>query len=635
MAGGSTAGKSGSGRHATQASFCGGVAVMTTDNAIGPHSGLHTALTAAPSVARPVRFWPVVALLAAFWLFSILSPHVEMATLVRFLSRIAGSLFVAFGFSAWWFFNRHFSLRERFAWFAGTLAVLTAAGFACHRSFGVFGMLFFGLPCILSVAIFWLLLARKQPLTRQRLGLFIILVLVAASFTLLRTDGLSGEQQTTVRWRWTPTAEELFLREREQSRAPSGSPSSATRGAIGDDAEAPTVQPGDWPRFRGPHGNAEVRGINLATNWDSTAPRLIWQQRVGPAWSSMAIVGKRLFTQEQRGEFETVVCLDSETGQEIWAHEDPERFWEPVSGAGPRATPAFADGRLFTLGATGLLNCLDALTGRRIWSRDVGQDAGAPVPQWAFCGSPLVAQGVVIVFAGGPGEKQLLAYETATGTQAWGVPAGSLSYGSPQLVDIDGTPQVLILSDRGLTAVSPVSGATYWEYSAAIPGAPRSVEACVAGPSQVVVATEAGIGLVVLNIEQNQKEWIVSPEETSQQFKPAFSDFVAHQGNIYGFDGAIFACVDLKTGKRSWKQGRYGHGQVLLLADQGVLLVLAETGEIVLVAAIPERHEELARFQAIDGKTWNHPAVAHGRLYVRNAEEIAAYELPLQTHYSR
>ncbi|MGE5192934.1 MAG: hypothetical protein ACM3U2_10555 [Deltaproteobacteria bacterium] len=133
--------------------------------------------------------------------------------------------------------------------------------------------------------------------------------------------------------------------------------------------------------------------------------------------------------------------------------------------------------------------------------------------------------------------------------------------------------------------------------------------------------------MVLLNIERDGEKWNVIAGGISNQFKPAFGDFVVHDNCVYGFDSAIFACADISTGKRRWKQGRYGHGQVLLLADQGLLLVLAETGEVVLLAANPERHEELGRFQAIEGKTWNHPAVAYGRFYVRNAEEMACYEL--------
>ena len=583
--------------------------------------------TVEPTVLRPMRFWPVIFLLGAYWGYSVLSEHVEMATHVRFFARIGASLLVALGFAIWWFLNRRFSRGERFAWFVCTLAVLAAAGSLSDRSVGVWGLLFFGIPCVITVATAWLLVARRLSLAQQRRGLATVIVLVPASFTLVRIDGLSGEQQSHIRWRWKPAAEELYLLERAHARTGSTGQNSSDDDSFEKNFVSLQLQPDDWPRFRGPLGNGEVRGLEIATDWKAAPPRLVWRQRIGPAWSSMVVFGKWLFTQEQRGESETVVCLDAETGREIWARDDAVRFWEPVSGTGPRATPAYADGHVYTLGAKGLVNCFDAFTGSRIWSHDISQDAGAPLPQWAFSGSPLVSGDLVIVFAGGPGEKQLLAYRATTGSPAWSVAAGQLSYSSPQLAAIDGTPQILLLNDRGLTAVSAESGAPLWEFSAPIPGAPRSVEAAFMGPSHVLVATEAGIGMVLLTIDHAGGKWNVTAGETSNQFKPAFSDFVVYNGCVYGFDSAIFACVDCDTGKRCWKQGRYGHGQVLLLTEQGLLLVLAETGEVVLLKASPDRHKELGRFQAIEGKTWNHPAIAHGRLYVRNAEEIACYEL--------
>src|SRR5262249_29600164 len=182
-------------------------------------------------------------------------------------------------------------------------------------------------------------------------------------------------------------------------------------------------------------------GITIATDWDTIPPRLLWRQRVGPAWSSVIVVDGRLYTQEQRGEQEAVVCYEAQTGRELWAHGDAARFWESVSGAGPRATPTFADGRIYALGGTGILNCLDAATGERHWSHDIAADAGTRPPQWGFSGSPLVTDGLVIVFAGGDGDKNLLAYRADTGKPAWAAPARGTSYSSPQLVTLAGQRQ--------------------------------------------------------------------------------------------------------------------------------------------------------------------------------------------------
>jgi outer membrane protein assembly factor BamB len=337
------------------------------------------------------------------------------------------------------------------------------------------------------------------------------------------------------------------------------------------------------------------------------------------------VVGDRLFTQEQRGEAEAVVCLDVATGREVWAHQDAVRFWEGVSGAGPRATPTFADGRLYTLGGTGVLNCLDAATGERQWSRDVVAEAGAKVPMWGLANSPLVVDGLVVVFAGGENDKGLLAYRAATGDPVWTAAAGQ-GYSSPQLASLAGESQILFLSDHGLTALEPATGKVRWEHVASVPGVWRAIQPHAVGSAQVLFGSE-DLGTVLLDVTRAEGSWAATQRWSSRGMKPAYNDLVVHGGFVYGFDGPMFCCVDVATGQRRWKQGRYGHGQMLLLADQPLLLVLSESGEAVLVAANPEKHEELGRFQAVDGKTWNHPVIAHGRLYVRNAQEMACYEL--------
>jgi outer membrane protein assembly factor BamB len=339
------------------------------------------------------------------------------------------------------------------------------------------------------------------------------------------------------------------------------------------------------------------------------------------------VIGDRLFTQEQRGEQETVVCYEASTGKEVWVHGDRARFTETVSGAGPRATPTFADGRVFTQGATGIVNCLDATTGQRLWTHDVTAEAPAKPPMWGYASSPLVADDKVIVFAGGEGDRNLLAYRTDTGDPVWAAPASHDSYSSPELVSLGGQRQCLLLGDHGLTAVDPATGKVFWQYGWVQAGAPRTLQAHVLGPSRVVAGTLSSPGVALVDVTHDGNQWRVVEVWSTTGMRPEFPDFVVHDGHAYGFDGAIFCCLDLVSGKRRWKEGRFGRGQVMLLSEQSVLLVISEKGEAILVAADPERHRELGRFRALAGKTWNHPVVLGGRLYLRNDEEMACYEL--------
>lgn len=576
-----------------------------------------------PAASPRLRLWQPTCVLALFWAYNFAARHIEMLTFVRWIAGMGATLVAMLACLVWWLTNGPISRRHRF----GALGAMAAGGVAGYflydKTLGIFTVLFFALPCAVTAGTIWLLVARGIRSTRSFVGLLAVLWATWGYFTLLRMEGISGEQQAAIHWRWTPTAEELYLAEKKGQEPP------ATGNQVsGDEAGEPLVaHPGDWTGFRGPERDATVRGVQIATDWNAAPPKQIWRQRVGPAWSSVAVIGDRLFTQEQRGESEAVVCLDAETGRELWVHEDHARFWEGVAGAGPRATPTFAAGRLYSAGATGLLNCLDAKTGKRSWSRDFSKESGAKVPLWGFSSSPLVVGDLVVIFAGGEGDMGLLAYRAETGEPAWQVAAGHNSYSSPHLASIDGREQILCLSDAGLTSVEPESGNVLWNYGGAAPGAPISIQPHPLGESQVLIPSVEDVGLALLEVKHEGASWSAEKLWPSRSLQPSFNDFVIHDGAAYGFDEAIFGCFDIATGKRLWKGGRYGHGQVLLVADQGLLVVIAESGEAVLLKANPKMHEELCRFPAIEGKTWNHPALVRGRLYVRNAEEMACYDI--------
>jgi outer membrane protein assembly factor BamB len=486
-----------------------------------------------------------------------------------------------------------------------------------------FGLATLGLPVALTALVLWLLVARWTGFAWKRTGLCVVLGLCWGYFALIRIENMNADLGATVAWRWQPTAADLFNAWRA-SQPPAPAPKS----------EGPlTLSEGDWPSFRGPDRDGVIPGVTIATDWDKTPPKQLWRNRVGAGWSSVIVIGERLFTQEQRDEGEAVVCYNAVTGREIWVHTDPPHFKDTVSGFGPRATPTFADGQLFTMGATGLVNCLDAVTGKRHWSHDIAAEAGVRPPMWGFSSSPLVVGDKVIVFAGGDSGRGLLAYRTDKGDLAWGAPASSGSYSSPQLVTLCDRRQCLLLGDSGLTAVDPDTGKSLWQFGWDAPGAPRALQPHVVGTNRLAAGTLTGAGVSLAEVKQEGQEWKVTEVWSANRMKPEFSDFVVHKGHAYGFDAATFCCLDLANGKRLWRQGRYGRGQVMLLPEQGLLLVMTEPGEVVLLAADPERSRELGRLAVLvqeerTAYTWNHPVIAHGRLYVRNAEEMACYELP-------
>jgi outer membrane protein assembly factor BamB len=185
-----------------------------------------------------------------------------------------------------------------------------------------------------------------------------------------------------------------------------------------------------------------------------------------------------------------------------------------------------------------------------------------------------------------------------------------------------------MMTNHGLTGVAPETGEVLWDVPLPVPSsAPRSISPLPVSNNRVLVGSEGDFGVKLIEVTPAGKTTTTAEVWTSKALKPAFNDPVVADGSIYGFDGRIFACVDLATGTRRWKDGRYGEGQVILLAEQSLLLIVSESGEVVLLSANPGRHEELARFQALHGKAWSHPALVGRRLYLRNAEEMVCYQL--------
>ena len=298
-----------------------------------------------------------------------------------------------------------------------------------------------------------------------------------------------------------------------------------------------------------------------------------------------------------------------------------------MGGAGPRATPTLSNRSLFALGAKGHLNRLDPLTGRQVWQRDINKDANREPPQWGYASSPLITNDLVIVYAGGPKDKGVLAYDVESGDLRWSSPAGDHSYSSPQLSELCGISCVLMLTNEGLTFVDAADGRLLgkhdWEYLGY-----RVVQPLVIDDSSVLLGTGMGTGTQRIEVSLKGRQFATQKDWISRRMNPYFNDYVAHDGHLYGFDNKIFACLDLATGERKWKKGRFGHGQVLLLPDRDQLLVISEDGELVLVRATPENLTELARHQVLTGRTWNHPVLVGKRIYVRNGEEAACFEVP-------
>ena len=554
-----------------------------------------------------LRLWPGVLALALQWFGRFVLPVLVPALMPV---SVLGSLALGVVILLWWTFFSRAPRIERWGGTALVLLALFSIPLLAHESItgGMMGFMPFvyGIPLLCLALVGWAVLRRHLSEGSRRPALAAALVLACGSLLVLRTEGMDGDGSANFQLRWAPTAEERLLAEREE-------PLSGSSAAVNQAGS-------EWPGFRGVHRDGSVAGVRIGTDWAQSPPEEVWSRPVGPGWSSFAVSGELVFTQEQRGEEEVVTAYELSTGEPVWLHADTARFWESNAGAGPRSTPTFHEGRLYTLGATGLLNVLEAADGRVVWSRNAEEDAGTEVPDWAYSGSPLVWGDVVLV----PVSGALVAYDRDTGEPRWNVPAGGVSYSSPHQMTVDGVEQVLFQSGEGIFGYA-ADGTELWKHEW---GGYPIVQPAQTAEGDVLLAVDSQNGLRRLAVSQGESGWNVEEVWTSIGLKPYFSDYVIHDGHAYGFDGGILSCIELESGERQWKGGRYGHGQMIHLSDQGVLLVLSEKGGLALVRASPEGFEEITRAPAIEGKTWNHPVLVDDLLLVRNDVSMAAFRLP-------
>jgi outer membrane protein assembly factor BamB len=420
-------------------------------------------------------------------------------------------------------------------------------------------------------------------------------------------------------------------REAQRAQIPLPAPAKPAPAASAPPASSPTDTPSPavvrgsvyWTGFRGPARDGHYRQQPVRTDWGPALTPL-WKQPVGGGFGSFVVAQGRAFTIEQRGSRELAAAYDLATGRELWTSAWNALFRSSMGGDGPRATPAWHDGRLYVLGGTGELRALDAATGRTLWRTDIVADAAAENIEFGLSASPLVVEDTVVVLAGGANGHSVVAYDRQSGKRVWGALDDRPAYSSPMLVTLAGVRQILTFTATRLVGLSPENGKLLWELPWGT--ANQASQPLIAGPDRVFISTGSGADAAMLQVAAGADGQLAARELwRTNRMNTDFSSAVLHDGFIYGLDGSILSCVDASTGELKWKGGRYGAGQVMLAS--GHLIVLTEQGELALVRADPAAHQEVTRFPAIDGTTWNHPAMSDGILLVRNVEEMAAFDL--------
>jgi outer membrane protein assembly factor BamB len=498
------------------------------------------------------------------------------------------------------------------------------------------------LASILLFAIWFLIFGGWRWYVRLGLTILGFAALFGGTFVLFRyivdVRGVTGDWKPKFTWKWTPRAD--------------------YRLAVEPKAETPTVAPAtlnelpDFAAFLGTDGSNHLSGIGLDPDWENHPPREVWRRTgdkgVGPAWSSFAVSRGRAVTQEQRGDYEMVTCYNLADGSLLWSHKDQTRFSEFQGGDGPRATPTIVGNRVFTMGAKGLLNCLDLETGNSLWKSGVNvltdSPLAGPVPVWAKSNSPLVfdqsidgtMRQLVVVSLGEDRSRTdsgglLSAYDGNTGQRVWTNNGGDwTSYATPILTTLGGAKQIVSVNAQSVTAHDPATGNFLWSHQWGN-GMAKCSQPVPVGDDRLFLSQGYHAGAQLIKIEKKGSLWTPSQlweNKDPKVMRTTFSNVVVYKDHVYGLDDGVLQCIELNTGVKKWRDGRYRYGQVMGVDD--LLIVQAEDGKVVLVAADPEKHRELGQIDALHDKTWNPPALVGKYLLVRNAEEAVCYELPLK-----
>lgn len=388
--------------------------------------------------------------------------------------------------------------------------------------------------------------------------------------------------------------------------------------------ERSTASP-EWPQWLGPNRDGVAPEKGLLATWPTDGPRKLWERTIGEGYSSLAVAGGRVYSMTQDGANEAVVCWDAADGKELWRHAYPAQFRES-HGNGPRATPTVAGGLVFTVGATGMMHCLKAGGDRAevVWSKDLMAMFDAEAPRWGVSFSPLVEGERVFIQPGGRNGNSVAALETRTGALLWKQGDDPPSYSSPIATTIGGARQVLFFTGTHLIGVAPMAGELLWRFPWK-----TDFQCNIATPTvandYVLITSNYDRGCAVLKIAKDGGVWTAGLVYKNRKLRSHFSTPIRWKDHVYGFDDANLVCLDFRTGEVRWKERGFGKGS-LLIAD-GLLIVYGESGEVALAEASPEAYRERSRFRfSTQGAScWSVPALAEGRLYLRDQEKLACY----------
>ncbi|MYD59851.1 MAG: PQQ-binding-like beta-propeller repeat protein [Gemmatimonadetes bacterium] len=380
----------------------------------------------------------------------------------------------------------------------------------------------------------------------------------------------------------------------------------------------------DWPQWLGPNRTGISFETGLLTTWAKDGPTVVWEKELGEGFSGISVAEGRVYTMFSAGEDEFAVCLDEETGEEIWRFRTGAKYYERQGGNGPRSQPTVDGDRVFVLSAEGWLYALNAKDGKKLWLVDLYDGLGSRVPKFGFSTSPLV-EGDLLLLEVGTRQGTFIALDKTNGAVKWASQRDVVSYSSPIAVDIAGIRQVVFVSGEAAVGLSPADGSLYWRFPWSTSYDLNVATPILVPPDRIFISSGYDHGAALLQISQDGDGLSVKKVWESRGMKNHFGTSLLIGDYIYGFDNAILKCIEAETGKEQWKRRGYGKG-TLIYAD-GQLIILSDKGKLALADASPTGFREKVSAQVLSGKCWTPPTLANGKIFVRDMHRIVCMDV--------
>ncbi|MGH1364762.1 MAG: PQQ-binding-like beta-propeller repeat protein [Calditrichia bacterium] len=382
---------------------------------------------------------------------------------------------------------------------------------------------------------------------------------------------------------------------------------------------------GSWKQYLGNSRDARSTESGLQTDWQDKTPDIIWRHKLGDGFTSFIIANSKAYTKYAKGSDEYLVCLDASTGETVWKYRTGDNFAGRMGGDGPRSTPTYNDGMIYVYSTFGVLHALNAENGQAMWQKDVAKIASGEMPRWGYCTSPLIEGNSVIVEAGGGNGKSMVAFDRKSGELLWMGGNDVAGYSSPIAVTINDVRQIVCFTGSKLMGLAPDNGKILWETEWKTSYDVNAATPLFIAPNRIFISSEYDVGAGLYAINGDASGMRAEQLWKTRGMKNKMSTSVYHDGSIYGFDGKTLKCIDLATGEDRWRQRGFGEGS-LIYAD-GHIIVLGDKGTLAIAEATSDSYKEVSSAKVMDGKSWTVPALAGGRLYLRNVNEILCINL--------